>query len=161
MGGAFFRPFFFTYRTLFHFLFPVEEGLQGIWSHVSLKQRLRLFPGGAGVSPVKSGVPPDFVVRVVYGWTEDRQEISTHTTVSGVTPETTGRRPVPPGQRRNASAPQIAAANQINNTVFTGVFTCRCDLVKNFRITFRCLTVMRRDSLLKNHGREILASPLA
>ena len=61
----------------------------------SKKKKCNLM-GGTGVSPVKFGVPPNFLERVWLLMRCSILKIPALSTVSGETPETTGRRPVPP-----------------------------------------------------------------
>jgi len=61
-------------------------------------QRTRFQKGGTGVAPVKFGVTPDFVHRLSFLVTRTNASQFTPRIVSGATPETTGRRPVPPAE---------------------------------------------------------------
>jgi hypothetical protein len=55
-------------------------------------------PGGTGVTPVKSGVPPDFA-RAETARTFPGSSRNDRLTISGATPEMAGWKPAPPRRR--------------------------------------------------------------
>ena len=60
----------------------------------------RALTGGTRVPRVKFGVPPNFVANGSTWILVAGLRVAPHPTVSGATPETTGRRPVPPVKSR-------------------------------------------------------------